>query len=114
MYIEGTQFADSQTGSGSTSTQGKVTTTVAYFIIFIEDKSPLRNISTFRNTILLATCLGLWSDKQWEETPEKKRERKWVENGIRFPTQDLVTAWNNNESYMLHFALCFCCLVASL
>ena len=81
MYIEGTQFADSQTGSGSTSTQGKVTTTVAYFIIFIEDKSPLRNISTFRNTILLATCLGLWSDKQWEETPEKKKGkemgRKW-------------------------------------
>lgn len=35
----------------------------------------------------------------------KKRERKWVENGIRFRTQDLVTAWNNNE-LKLYVAFC--------
>ena len=90
MYIEGTQFADSQTGSGSTSTQAKVTTTVAYFIIFIEDKSPLRNISTFRNTIPLATCLGLWSDKQWEETPEKKEKGNGSKMGFVFAHKTLL------------------------
>lgn len=60
-------------GSGSTSTPWKVSISIVYFVI---DDSPLLNFSTFPNTILLATYLCQWSDKQWEEAPDKW-ERKW-------------------------------------
>lgn len=90
MHIKGTQFADSEKGYGSTSTQWKVSTTIAYFRWSLDD-SPLLNISTFRITIPLATYLCLSSDKQREEAPEKK---KTGNIGIHFRTQDLFTTWN--------------------
>ena len=64
MYMEGSQVADSEKRFG----EHFHSVSIAYFII---DDSPLLNFSTFPNTIPLATYLCLWSDKQWEEAPEK-------------------------------------------